>query len=133
LEIVLWDRVDARLRKEHDLPLAFFESLYFIGRAPGGSLRVGELAKALGITVGGASKVVDRIERAGLVLRSTDGDRRASRISLTESGARSLEAAESSYEKELDLVLNASLTALQQQQMHDLARLLLDSNTPGEV
>jgi hypothetical protein len=31
LEIALWDRINTRLKKEHDLPLAFFESLYFIG------------------------------------------------------------------------------------------------------
>ena len=27
LEIALWERIDTRLRQEHDLPLAFFESL----------------------------------------------------------------------------------------------------------
>src|SRR5438046_10040823 len=67
LEIALWDRVDARLRESHELPLAFFESLLFISRAPRGSMRVGDLAGALRVTVGGTSKLVDRIERAGLI------------------------------------------------------------------
>ena len=53
LEIALWERVDARLRESHELPLAFFESLLFISRAPGGSMRVGDLARALRVTVGG--------------------------------------------------------------------------------
>jgi hypothetical protein len=26
LEIALWDQIDARLKNDHDLPLAFFES-----------------------------------------------------------------------------------------------------------
>src|SRR6266480_3142364 len=46
LEIVLWERVDARLRERHELPLSFFESLYFVSRAPERSLRVGDLAHA---------------------------------------------------------------------------------------
>ena len=57
LEIALWDRVDARLRESHELPLAFFESLLFISRAPRGSMRVGDLAGALRVTVGGTSKL----------------------------------------------------------------------------
>ncbi len=47
-----------RLKKEHELPLAFFEPLYFIERSHGGSLRVGDLARALRITVGATSKLV---------------------------------------------------------------------------
>src|SRR3954447_9955347 len=91
LEIALWDRVDARLRDSHELPLAFFESLLFISRAPGGSMRVGDLARALRVTVGGTSKLVDRIERAGLIARETDpDDRRASRVALTTAGKRKL-------------------------------------------
>lgn len=72
LEITLWNRIDARLRDEHDLPLAFFWPLYVIGRSRDESLRVGELATALGLTVGGTSKIVDRIERAGLLRREPE-------------------------------------------------------------
>src|SRR5258705_11321268 len=91
LEIALWDRVDARLRESHELPLAFFESLLFISRARRGSMRVGDLARALRITVGGTSKLVDRIAGAGLIAREPDpDDRRASRVALTVAGNRKL-------------------------------------------
>src|SRR6266540_2888529 len=94
LEVTLWDRVDARLRESHELPLACFESLLFISRAPAGSMRVGELARALRVTVGGTSKLVDRIERAGLLAREPDpDDRRASRVTLTVAGKRKLTTA----------------------------------------
>src|SRR5439155_11896033 len=36
LEIVLWERIDTRLRAQHDLPLASFETLYFVARSPDG-------------------------------------------------------------------------------------------------
>jgi DNA-binding MarR family transcriptional regulator len=126
LEIVLWDRIDARLRAEHDLPLAFFEPLYFIARSHAGSLRVGDLAQALRVTVGGTSKLVDRIERAGLIRREPDpDDRRASRVALTDDGKRILAAASTTYEAEIATVLDAVLSADEQRHMYSLVTRLL--------
>src|SRR3954454_10080828 len=106
LEIALWDRVDARLRESHELPLAFFESLLFISRARRGSMRVGDLARALRVTVGETSKLVARIERAGLIAREPDpDDRRASRVALTTVGKRRLTAAVKTYEAEVTSLL----------------------------
>ena len=53
-----------------------------------GVCRVLDIAEALSITVGGASKVVDKVEAAGLCRRQpnpTDG--RSNLIQLTETGA----------------------------------------------
>lgn len=134
LEITLWNRIDARLREEHGLPLAFFWPLYVVGRSSDGSLRVGELAAALGLTVGGTSKIVDRIERAGLLRREPDAaDRRASRVALTDTGRSSLAAASETYETEMTTVLDAVLTADQQHCMHNLVRRLLDATGAGKA
>jgi len=59
-------RVDARLRREFDLPLAHFEPMSVIGRLPG--CRVYDIATELGITTGGVSKLVDRIEASATSL-----------------------------------------------------------------
>ena len=128
LEITLWNRVDARLREVHELPLAFFWPLYLVGRSGDQSLRVGEIADALGLTVGGASKIVDRIERAGLLRREPDPeDRRASRVVLTEIGRASLDAASETYETEMATLLDAALSADEQGCMHHMVRRLLTS------
>jgi DNA-binding MarR family transcriptional regulator len=133
LEIRLWNRIDARLRDEHDLPLAFFWPLYVVERSSGGSLRVGEVATALGLTVGGASKIVDRMEGAGLLSRESDpADRRASRVTLTDAGRRKLDAACETYEVEMATVLDASLSLDQQQCIHSLVRCLLESADAGD-
>ena len=131
LEIVLWDRVDARLREAHELPLAFFESLLFISQAPRGSMRVGDLARALRVTVGGTSKLVDRIGRAGLIVRETDpDDRRASRVVLTTVGKRKLTAALKTYEAEAGSILGSVLRPEEQLKMSDyVARLLTSIST----
>jgi DNA-binding MarR family transcriptional regulator len=133
LEIALWDRVDACLRESHELPLAFFESLLFISRAPQGSMRVGDLARALRVTVGGTSKLVDRIERAGLIARALDpDDRRASRVVLTTAGKRKLSAALKTYEAEAGSILGGVLRPEEQRQMGDYVSRLLAAIDQGE-
>jgi DNA-binding MarR family transcriptional regulator len=126
LEIMLWDRVDARLRERHDVSAAFFEVLLFVSRASAGGLRVGDLAAAMEITVGGASKLVDRVAAAGLIRRTPDpDDRRASRLSLTTSGRRKLTAAARTYDREVAALLDPVLDPGEQQRMHAyIARLL---------
>jgi MarR family transcriptional regulator, organic hydroperoxide resistance regulator len=133
LEIALWDRIDARLRAEHDLPLSFFESLFFIGHSRDGSLQVGELARALRITVGGTSKVVDRIEAAGLIRREAAADdRRACNLLLTRAGKRALASASETYEAEMATVLDATLSRDQQHRLHNLVTRLLTAIDNGE-
>jgi DNA-binding MarR family transcriptional regulator len=133
LEIALWDRVDARLRESHELPLAFFESLLFISRARRGGMRVGDLAQALRVTVGGTSKLIDRIERAGLIARGPDpDDRRASRVALTTAGKRKLNAALKTYEAEVGSILGGVLSPEEQRQLSDYVSRLLTSIDHGE-
>ncbi len=85
LETELWDLVDARLRRDHDLALSWFEPMQVIDRTPG--CRVIDIAEALSITIGGTSKLVDRIENAGWCERSPNpDDGRSSTIRLTRPG-----------------------------------------------
>ena len=132
LEIVLWERVDAQLKQEHGLPLAHFETLWAVARAGGGGLRVGELAVALRITVGGASKLVDRMESAGLIRRDPDGDdRRASRVGLTAAGERVRADAAETCEAAVAALLDGALGPDDQRRMHDLVTRLLAATEDG--
>lgn len=127
LEITLWNRVDAQLRAEHRLPLAYFWPLHIVGQSSEGSMRVGEIASELSKTVGGTSKFLDRIVEAGLLRREPDAaDRRASRVVLTDDGRRALAAASRTYEAEMAAVLDASLSADEQRCLHQLVTRLLD-------
>jgi DNA-binding MarR family transcriptional regulator len=126
LEIVVWDRVDERLRAEHRISLPFFEAMAAVDDGPSPGVRVGDVATALGITVGGASKLVDRVTRAGFLLRRPDpDDRRASRLTLTPAGRRTLQRASTTYDAEMATLLDPALDDDEQDLLHDLLTRVL--------
>jgi DNA-binding MarR family transcriptional regulator len=109
-QIELWNAVDARLRADHDLPLSWFEPMQVIAQRE--SCRVFDIAEEMVITVGGTSKLVDRLEAAGHVRRrSNPSDRRSSIIELTPGGRRILVKATATYEDELARRLGSLIPA----------------------
>ena len=100
LETELWNAVEGRLRADFGVTLPVFEFLQVISRTP--ACRVQDIAAELSITVGGTSKVVDRIEASGYVARSANpGDRRSSIIKLTTAGKRLLPKLTAAVDDEL--------------------------------
>ena len=86
LETDLWNLVDSELTKRGQVRLALLHALRLLDRL-GGNGRVQDLSEGLSITIGAASKLVDRLERDGLAARRRHpSDRRSSLISLTDLG-----------------------------------------------
>lgn len=86
------------------------------------------------MTVGGTSKLVDRIEAAGLIARAPDpDDRRAARVRLTGEGERKLKTAVATYEEEAAAFLGSVLSASEQQRMHTYVTRLLAAARAGEA
>jgi DNA-binding MarR family transcriptional regulator len=107
-EIELWNAVDARLKSEFNLPLTHFEPMSVMDRLPG--CRVYDIASELGITTGGTSKLVDRIEANGYCRRLPNpADRRSSLLELTQEGQRLFAAARVACDDELQRWLGAAL------------------------
>jgi DNA-binding MarR family transcriptional regulator len=107
VEIRLWDRADRRLRAEHGIPLTWLEPLRAVASGP---RRVGEIAAALAITVGGASKLIDRLVEAGLLVRAPDpDDGRAAKVALTPMGDALQAAAAETLSSEVAAALDATL------------------------
>jgi DNA-binding MarR family transcriptional regulator len=79
------------LREHEDLPLAWYDVLVQLHHAPDGRLRMQELADAVLLSKSGVTRLVDRMERAGLVERArcTD-DRRGTFAGLTAAGRQRL-------------------------------------------
>jgi MarR family transcriptional regulator, organic hydroperoxide resistance regulator len=107
-EIELWNAVDARLKSEFDLPLTHFEPMSVMDRLPG--CRVYDIASELGITTGGTSKLVDRIEAHGYCRRLPNpADRRSSLVELTAAGRRLFAEAGVAFDDELERRLGAAV------------------------
>ena len=110
LEIELWDAVDRRLRETVDVPLAWLLPLQVVARTD--ACRVNDIAADIGTTVGGTSKLVDRLEDAGYVRRRANpSDRRSSVIELTARGRQRVAEAEAVLDAELTLRLGQALPA----------------------
>jgi MarR family transcriptional regulator, organic hydroperoxide resistance regulator len=99
-EIELWNAVDTRLKSEFGLPLTHFEPMSVMDRLP--NCRVYDIATELGITTGGTSKLVDRIEAAGYCRRLPNPqDRRSSLLELMAEGQRLFAEAGKAFDDEL--------------------------------
>ena len=94
LHATLTEEIDRSLRETHGLTLQHFEVLLHLDRAPGNRMRMSDLAASVRMSQSGASRLVDRVERAGHVVRQEcDADGRVLYAQLSERGnARLLEA-----------------------------------------
>ena len=120
LETELWNAVEGRLRADFGVTLPVFEFLQVISRTP--ACRVQDIAAELSITVGGTSKIVDRIEASGYCARSANpGDRRSSIIRLTPVGKRLLPKLTAAVDNELR---NRLGTAVPDRSLIQLAKTL---------
>ena len=112
--------VDLRLRSELGLPLALFDSMTAIGAVR--DCRVHDLATTLGVTSGGASKLVDRLWALGYCRRLPNtGDRRSNLLGLTPAGRQLLAQASFIVDEELDRLFGR---ALSEAQIRELASTL---------
>jgi DNA-binding MarR family transcriptional regulator len=83
--------LDAELSAEHDLPLSSYEVLITLESAPGRKRRMAELADSVLLSRSGMTRLVDRLERDGLLMRDTcTDDGRGCYAVLTERGAELL-------------------------------------------
>src|SRR5271166_1495477 len=86
----LVQRVGCDLAAATSLPLGSYNVLRLLHEAPDGRLRLSELARAVHLTRSGVTRLVNRVERAGLLRREGHAqDRRGSCAILTTGRERS--------------------------------------------
>src|SRR3954447_424912 len=87
----LMHELDRELEHAHGISLAEYDVLMQLDAAPGGNLRMAELADAVLLTRSGLTRLVDRLERRGLVERRRGpSDARGLWAVLTDAGAQQL-------------------------------------------
>jgi len=113
--------LDAELVREHGLPLSSYEVLLFLADAPGGRLRMSDLAEGVLLSRSGLTRLVDRMERDGLLRRERcEDDARGYHAQITDTGRELFGRARRTH---LDGVRERFLSHLSPDELHTLARL----------
>jgi DNA-binding MarR family transcriptional regulator len=91
-------RLDAQLEAEHGLPLTSYEVLVRLTKADGGKMRMHDIASSVLLSRSGLTRLVDRLERDGLVNRcSCENDARGAYAVITTDGRDKVAAARVSH------------------------------------
>jgi DNA-binding MarR family transcriptional regulator len=95
-------QLSAQLSADHGLSINAYEALLSLARAPESRMRRVDLANGLLLTAGGVTRLLDGLERDGLVARETcASDRRVSYAVLTETGRDKLREASKSHTRQI--------------------------------
>jgi DNA-binding MarR family transcriptional regulator len=79
--------LDAELTRRHGLPLTSYEVLLFLADSPDGRMRMSELADSVLLSRSGLTRLVDRLERDGLLEREQcEEDARGYFAAITDRG-----------------------------------------------
>ncbi len=115
-------KLEADLIREHSLPLASYDVLVQLVEAPGYKLRMTELADRVLLSRSGLTRLVDRLQREGLVDREAcESDARGLFACLTEAGLTRLREASPTHLRGIEEYAIGRLTP---EQLHALADAL---------
>ncbi len=94
------------LQQRHGLGLSEYRALQILSRSPGSELRMQVLAAHLRLNQSSVSRMVERLERAGLAIRDLcPDDKRGVYAVLTERGRALIKRAQPDYEAALKVSL----------------------------
>jgi DNA-binding MarR family transcriptional regulator len=84
-------RLDAQLEAEHAVPLSSYEVLNRLAESDAGKMRMHDIAASVLLSRSGLTRLVDRLERDGLVSRcSCENDARGAYAVITDAGRERL-------------------------------------------
>ncbi|HUC06150.1 MAG TPA: MarR family transcriptional regulator [Acidimicrobiales bacterium] len=126
----LTDQLGRELEASVGIPLVWFDVLINVGGAPEGRLTMSKLSSDVALTTGGVTRLVDRMEEAGLVVRtSCPNDRRSVHVVLTPDGQDTLHRAITEHIEGIDRHLVGPLTDGDRSQLRRLLTKLSGPRT----
>jgi DNA-binding MarR family transcriptional regulator len=128
----LWRDLEASLLARHGLSLNAYDVLVLLDEAPGGTRRMSELSAAVLMTSGGFTRLADRLERAGLILRRRcDTDARGFDVALTGAGRQLLEGARATHRADVRERFLERLSPGEQQTLAEIWERILTPAVTG--
>jgi DNA-binding MarR family transcriptional regulator len=118
---VITDALERDLQREHGIALGWLEVLIFLGDEEDGRMRMQDLADRVLLSKSGVTRLVDRMEDAGLVSRaSCRDDRRVTYAVITPAGAATATRAAPALVQGIDTHLGAHLSATELRTLRSL-------------
>lgn len=126
---VLQTRIEERLRAETDLSWPEFELLMRLDLAAGLRLQMSEIAAQLVGSPSGTTRIADRLEKDGLIVRDTPREnRRIVRVQLTDHGRKVLAVADKTFRTALQEAFGAHLSDSEVAELRRVLRNVLEKN-----
>jgi DNA-binding MarR family transcriptional regulator len=130
---VVSDALEAGVEAAAGLSLAEYELLLRVGHSSDGKLRMADLASLLLVSKSGVTRLVDRVEQAGLVKREfSPNDRRVTFASITEAGREALDRADPAFARGLAEAFARHLEDGDVQSLRASLRKVLEGNGQWE-
>lgn len=130
---VVSDALEEAVEAAAGLSLAEYELLVRISNAEGGRLRMVDLADLLLVSKSGVTKLVDRVEEAGLVARESSAeDRRLTFARITRDGRRALARAQPAFDRAHERVFSQHLSDQDVRCLRAALRKVLEGNGAWE-
>jgi DNA-binding MarR family transcriptional regulator len=124
----LTKRLDAQLEAAHGLPLTSYEVLVHVADAEDERMRMCDLADSIAISRSGLTRLADRLERDGLIVRkSCASDARGAFACLTARGREVVEAARATHLAGVRELFLGRLSGEEQERLCDLWDRLLQT------
>jgi DNA-binding MarR family transcriptional regulator len=113
--------LDSELARDHDMPLSSYEVLLYLNDSAEGRMRMSELADSVLLSRSGLTRLVDRLERQGLLTRERcESDARGLFAEITPAGRKAFAAARKTH---LDGVRRVFLNRFSRDELRTLGGL----------
>jgi DNA-binding MarR family transcriptional regulator len=123
----LTEGIDAALREAGVVPLRWYDALLALYEARGRRLRLAEMARAALLSRSGLTRLVDRLEEAGLLTREPcEDDARGAYAVLTPAGLQALRRCWRIYRVEIEARVGRRISAAEARTLRGLLGRLVE-------
>jgi DNA-binding MarR family transcriptional regulator len=125
-------RIEGEIEQNCGIPLIWYELLAQVGQSEGQGLRMFDLAERVLLSRSGLTRLVDRMEEAGLVARTgVARDRRGTLVTITQQGAALLVEAAPVYQKGVEECFTQHVTPDEAATLQRIFDRILESQRSG--
>lgn len=127
-QAMLLERIEATLAENDLPPLAWYDVLWILENEDDGRLRMNDLARKAVISRSNVTRLTDRMEKAGLVVRADcPEDGRGTTCALTAAGRKMRARMWPVYRGQIDALFGSQINAREATSMAEMLERIIDN------